>query len=66
MALPQKLQVLVMLHKQAHEEVVRFASQIYFLKQGFVPQFALNKIGFNRKLMASPEGRQIRIRSHNM
>lgn len=55
-----------MLHKQAHEEVVRFASQIYFLKQGFVPQFALNKIGFNRKLMASPEGRQIRIRSHNM
>lgn len=55
MALPQKLQMLVMLHKQAHEEVVRFASQIYFLKQGFVPQFALNKTGLNRKPVVCPE-----------
>ena len=56
MALPQKWQELVTLRKQTHEEAARFTSQVYFLKQGFVPQFALTKTGFSRKLVASPWG----------
>lgn len=37
-----------MLHEWMHEEAARFPSQIYFLKQGFMPLFALSKTGFNR------------------
>lgn len=54
-----------MLPKQTREEAARFASQVYLLEQVFVPQFALNKTGFNGKLVASPKGHQTRIRRRN-
>lgn len=44
-----------MLHEWTHEEAARFAPEIYFLKQSFVPLFALSKTGFNRIPVASSE-----------
>lgn len=44
-----------MLHEWMHEESARFVSQIYFLKQSFVPLFVLSKTDFNRKSVASSE-----------